>query len=343
MHTPAPFPLQTSDVASKKPKLDDTVMDTSLGSMASSDQSELGAEMVPCTPCESSSTYTSERSERYTGSSMDAIWVNMRNSTSSVFASSTISTPNPSEVLVSTAVIICIQMRNDARMPLEMHNQFQFFRVLHPILGTSIENESTMESIYTFLECMFSCGRISTECIVIALIYVNRIITSTGFLVNVHNWPGLLCGAFLLAHKVWDDISLGTSKFAKLINLFPEVQVRLFEREILSLLQYDVTVTSKLYTQYYFELREMSSDLFRTRSAEQVHNPLRPLEIWRAKRLELKSNSFKMQRMSDSASGDQTTEAGRTRGAAKSIAVECASLYNKCGTSTTGRGRYVLP
>ncbi len=103
-------------------------------------------------------------------------------------------------------------------------------------------------------------------------------------------------------------------------------------------------MTSKLYAQYYFELRTISGSLFGTRSAEQVYCSLKPLEIWRAKRLEMKSNSFKMQRMGhlDSASGYKITEADRTRDTAKSIAVEGAPFYDNCETEGLGRGRYVL-
>ncbi len=109
-------------------------------------------------------------------------------------------------------------------------------------------------------------------------------------------------------------------------------------------MKYEAVVTSKIYAQYYFELHEMFDSLVRTDNVEHSDFPVKPLEMWRAKRLEIRSDTFKMQRTDrrNKGSGDECTQTDRIRVPPKSIGVENASSYDKCGTDGAQRGRYVL-
>jgi hypothetical protein len=93
------------------------------------------------------------------------------------------------------------------------------------------------------------------------------------------------------------------------------LQVRAFERRFLELLQYQAVVTQGLYARYYFELRDLFEHLMAQRGSEgaaggtdprtagsassngssTVNFPLQPLSLWRAKQLELYSDSFHLQ------------------------------------------------
>ncbi len=173
-----------------------------------------------------------EGGEKSTGRSVDGLWVNVRNSTSSVFASSTISAPNCSKLLLCLSAIIKIQMDHGAFVPKEVHQQYPYFSITDPISGMAIEANSSLDSINTLLEPVFNIGKISPECIIIALIYINRIISKTGLPIGKHNWRGIVCGAILVAQKVWDDCSLSTASFAKLFPCFPEEQVSVLQSDV---------------------------------------------------------------------------------------------------------------
>ena len=94
--------------------------------------------------------------------------------------------------------------------------------------------------------------------------------------------------------------------------------MRAFERKFLELLQYQAVVTQGLYARYYFELRDLFEYLMLQRGQQQSLQQgsdnnssssssnssnggsgsgfaLQPLSLWRAKQLELYSDSFRLQ------------------------------------------------
>ncbi len=50
--------------------------------------------------------------------------------------------------------------------------------------------------------------KMESEIPVIALIYIERLLLSTGILLNKYNWQRVLLISLCLASKVWDDDSL---------------------------------------------------------------------------------------------------------------------------------------
>ncbi len=65
-------------------------------------------------------------------------------------------------------------------------------------------------------------------------------------------------------------------------------------------------MSSTLYTRYYFELRELFDQLQRGSKDVHVSFPLKPLELWRARKLQLVSGSFKMQKRGRSLSSSSS-------------------------------------
>ncbi len=152
-------------------------------------------------------------------------WKRVCNSTSSVFASSTISSPSIAEILLCVSAVIKIQMDRDVCVPVEAREQFPYFLQYPSSTSNATADVPSLEAINVFLHDMFVAGGFSPECNIIALVYINRVISSTGLPIHQYNWCGIVCAAYLLAQKVWDDSSLNTASFAKLFPIFTLDQV----------------------------------------------------------------------------------------------------------------------
>ncbi len=158
------------------------------------------------------------------GGSTHTLWVNVRNSTSSIFTWTTLSANNPSHILLCLSAVIMTQVDTNAcpASPMGETKEIPYF-CISGIPGN--EDIPCINKILNTVEYVFTKGRLSAECIIIALIYINRVIESIGLRISRYNWQGIVCGAFLLAQKVWDDCSLRTSTFARLFPCFTEENV----------------------------------------------------------------------------------------------------------------------
>jgi len=143
----------------------------------------------------------------------------------------------------------------------------------------------TVESIDEFIQALYDCAQFSPECLIICLVYINRLIAFTGLPLHPTNWRPLLLCSIMVAQKVWDDKYLSNADFAFIYPFFVTEEINRLEQKFLELLQYNVTVKSSLYAKYYFELRA----LFQNESDFGIKR----LEEDEAKALESRSKSFK--------------------------------------------------
>ncbi|KAI8922921.1 hypothetical protein BC831DRAFT_473764 [Entophlyctis helioformis] len=114
------------------------------------------------------------------------------------------------------------------------------------------------EEIYRFLECLFQSAELNVECVIITLIYIQRMLSNTGLTLQPINWARTVLGGVILASKVWDDHAVWNVDFCQ---IFPDVDVSDFndlERFYMAAIHYDVSVRASLYAKYYFELRDLA-------------------------------------------------------------------------------------
>ena len=64
------------------------------------------------------------------------------------------------------------------------------------------EEEVTVKKIHHFIEGIFKRARFSAECNIIALVYINRIISTTHLPLHARNWRAVVLVALTLAQKV---------------------------------------------------------------------------------------------------------------------------------------------
>lgn len=219
------------------------------------------------------------------------------NSTSTLYVNSTVSTPDVDELLRCTAnKIHVVVIRGQASVEKTYFDIFD--ERTHPISNEYIDYDKVPEvmEIYSFIETIFTAERLSHECAIMMLAYIERIVELTGVTVDSTNWRRVLLSTLILASKVWEDQAVWNVDF---LSVFPQVTVKdlgQLEKVLLRLLQYNVSLKSSVYTKYFFELRS-----FAERDARNF--PLEPLDKIAAARLEQRSKSEEDKAKADAGPG----------------------------------------
>lgn len=113
------------------------------------------------------------------------------------------------------------------------------------------------EEIYEFTHQLFKAVQLSSECSIVCLIYVERLMEVAKVPLLANTWrPIFMCG-LLLASKVWQDLSSWNIEFA---NVYPQYSLDAINRLELNFLRHvkwDLYISSSLYAKYYFALRSL--------------------------------------------------------------------------------------
>jgi len=146
----------------------------------------------------------------------------------------------------------------------------------------------SLSQITDFYRSIFLRSQMEVDCIIISLIYVERLIKKThGSLTpRATNWRSILFSCMVLASKVWDDLSMWNCDFSKIGPsgmTFSLARTNELEVALLRALEYKVKVNASEYAKYYFLLRGM---LCRSGLANDDLTRLRPLDIKGAQTLE---------------------------------------------------------
>jgi hypothetical protein len=223
------------------------------------------------------------------------------NSTSSLYINSTISQPDNDELLkcMATAVLYHIE-KGVASLNKTFYDIFNEEKC--PIQKSKLDCKKMpdVDTIYKFLSMIFKAERLDSECAIMCLAYIERIIALTGLTMDPTNWRRIVLSALILASKVWEDQSVWNVDFLPVFDNLTAQDLNKLERQFLALLQYNVSLTASLYAKYYFELRTFSK-------LDSEHFPLQPLDKLNAKRLEDHSlaSEYRVKTFKRSASVDQ--------------------------------------
>jgi len=115
----------------------------------------------------------------------------------------------------------------------------------------------TADDIYEFGHKLFSQVQLSSECSIVGLIYVERLMESAKVPVMANTWrPVFMCG-LLLASKVWQDWSSWNIEFASVYPQFSIEAINKLELQFLKAVKWDLHISSSLYAKYYFALRAL--------------------------------------------------------------------------------------
>jgi hypothetical protein len=96
--------------------------------------------------------------------------------------------------------------------------------------------------IYHFISTLFNQARLSSECSIVCLIYVERLMEKGNVPLLPETWrPILLCG-LLLSHKVWQDHACWNIEVAQVYPQFSLAAINRLEKRFLERIKVCVCV-----------------------------------------------------------------------------------------------------
>eukprot|EP00536_Pseudo-nitzschia_multiseries_P007736 jgi/Psemu1/296687/fgenesh1_pm.184_\ len=115
----------------------------------------------------------------------------------------------------------------------------------------------TETEIYDFGHQLFKSVQLSSECSIVCLIYVERLMEVAKVPLLACTWrPIFMCG-LLLASKVWQDLSSWNIEFSSVYPQFSLEAINKLELNFLRNVKWDLYISSSCYAKYYFALRSL--------------------------------------------------------------------------------------
>ncbi|XP_021107240.1 cyclin-Y-like protein 1 isoform X2 [Heterocephalus glaber] len=206
------------------------------------------------------------------------------NSCSTIYVDdSTLSLPNCADMVECMTLAVYYHIKNrDTNRSLDILDER-----LHPLTREKLpeeyfEHAPEHKCIYRFVAFIFSAAWLPTECAILTLVYLERLVSYAEIDICPANWRRILLGAILLATKVWHDETVWNIDFCKVLGDVSLKDINELERHYLILLKYNVNVSGSVYAKYYFDLRSLAVE-------NDIHYEFAPLTRERAQDLEAMS------------------------------------------------------
>ena len=173
------------------------------------------------------------------------------NSTSSIFITSTLVKPDTDEVVFCIAAVIHDRIQQGEAQSSDERHRFPFFSednnpLYAPPPDRSNEEGSgsdssmkrtrreipTEDMIFHTIRSVYECARIPAECLIVSLVYIERLIATSGCPMLVTSWRPILLSSLILAQKVWDDRSLHNIDFSVFCPMFTLREINFLEKKV---------------------------------------------------------------------------------------------------------------
>ena len=115
----------------------------------------------------------------------------------------------------------------------------------------------TENEIYLFAHRLFQTVQLSSECSIVSLIYVERMMEVSKVPLLASTWRPVFMAGLLLASKVWQDLNSWNVEFANVYPQFALDSINKLELQFLRMIKWDLYISSMLYAKYYFALRSL--------------------------------------------------------------------------------------
>mmetsp|Transcript_4707 Transcript_4707/g.3222 ORF Transcript_4707/g.3222 Transcript_4707/m.3222 type:complete len:154 (+) Transcript_4707:1022-1483(+) len=117
---------------------------------------------------------------------------------------------------------------------------------------------------YVTLSC-----KMENEIPIVCLVYLEKLLSMTGLLINKWNWRRLTLITLCLASKIWDDDSLENVHFPKVMSDVTLKEINTLEQTFLEFIDYELVIKGSDYAKYYFIMRTLADDI-RKEGTEQL-------------------------------------------------------------------------
>ena len=114
------------------------------------------------------------------------------------------------------------------------------------------------QSIFEFCANIMILTKMEKETIILSLIYIERLIFNTGFIINSRNWRKILFISLIISSKIWDDDSLENFHYSQIFTHLKVGEINLLERTFLELINYKSFVKFSEYMKYYFSIKNLA-------------------------------------------------------------------------------------
>ena len=208
--------------------------------------------------------------------------------------------------------------------------------------GEPLHPNSCFTYMVQFISYIHNRCACNSECVIVALIYINRITSSNeNFKLDPHNWRNLWVACVIIATKMWNDESYTAAAYTEVSRSLSKTALRNMERHALALISFNISIKASLYTKYYFELRCM----YRKFCPEKTDLPLSSLGV-AAQQCEVRSKSrsfVKRRKRSHKHDLESTSSRKSRRSASAQISLSPSSSSSSASTGTRSySSRYAL-
>mmetsp|Transcript_26425 Transcript_26425/g.49375 ORF Transcript_26425/g.49375 Transcript_26425/m.49375 type:complete len:328 (-) Transcript_26425:501-1484(-) len=116
----------------------------------------------------------------------------------------------------------------------------------------------TRANLQAFLRQLIIGARLAPECMIVALIYVDRLSRGRRAVrLSSRNWIPITMISLLTASKVWEDRPTWNGKFSALFPALPLRGLNRLEFTFHAQLQFNLHISRNVYTKYFFALRSL--------------------------------------------------------------------------------------
>ncbi|EQC29421.1 hypothetical protein SDRG_12884 [Saprolegnia diclina VS20] len=190
------------------------------------------------------------------------------NSTNSIYVRmGTMNKPDVKSTMLCVAHVIRGHIREAHATPLPADPRFHGFLSMEALQASSLKKLPlpSIDDIVSFMHQVHTKAQMESECIIMGLIYVERLLQATmgkGLQIHAGNWHAILFSSMVMASKVWDDLSMCNADFSKICHVtFPLRRINTLELLYLAAVEYNVRVSAASYAKYYFHLRTIYKSL----------------------------------------------------------------------------------
>ncbi|XP_032003391.2 putative cyclin-Y-like protein 3 [Hylobates moloch] len=134
---------------------------------------------------------------------------------------------------------------------------------IHPLSeekapGKSFEHDPKCNCIFRYFRTLFQLMKLTAPYAIVALVYIERLLTNANIDLCPTNWKKIVLGAVLLASKVWRNGGLWSVDDSQNPKDIAVENMGKMEKCFLELLEFNIHVSASVYVKYYFDLHALA-------------------------------------------------------------------------------------